>query len=606
MCKSLLVTRLTELNQQLATIAKLQKMEDEYDKNPILCCKICDCQHHILSTGENKKKIPCNINTCKTRKRCTCNKTRKSYKNDEKIKEISNKQTYDDEAIRKDVYITENGQILDTRLENVQDLENINSIRKQITQEKTNNDISAKRDTNHSEKHESVSKKIDNQNTENENEIMRKTNDTVQDKDKSKETEKIITLPDDNDKSVNTEEIRIVAVDKDLSNEKKQKKDLEEKLQNAKQHSTKLKENGEQPISHLKDALQKAEEQLAQAKKETITVTADRDKLLKTISTLKEEMENAVCKNVSLLRECQDLKCKLQIASECETKTCTVVQDEVNLIKSIVKQKEEILQAEIIELKGLIAELTNVTKIQERRICELSIICKKQQCSLRDKSKTIIEKESKIFEMQSLLKSYSCKCTGMQNDIQKLESSLNKESNTCNSLKEELERCKDDYNCMLNIKTKIIEEQDETIKKQKRLLKDSENMAEQAASEFEEIRNELVHEKETCESLRIALITAEVQLNQEYNVECKNCQNLMEEINLLDQQKQKSLIAAKETLRKLCVSVRDYQRELVFERQQCKFLTLKLKEKQEEVEYIKKEFAYKKGPIVRRTSDFLY
>lgn len=32
-------------------------------------------------------------------------------------------------------------------------------------------------------------------------------------------------------------------------------------------------------------------------------------------------MENAVCKNVSLHRECQDLKCKLQIASECETKT---------------------------------------------------------------------------------------------------------------------------------------------------------------------------------------------------------------------------------------------------------------------------------------------
>ncbi|XP_043677565.1 ELKS/Rab6-interacting/CAST family member 1-like [Vespula pensylvanica] len=563
MCNSLLVTRLTELNQQLATIAKLQKMEDEYDKNPILCCKICDCQHHILSTGENKKKIPCNINTCKTRKRCTCNKTRK-------CKFFINIDIINNYLL---LFIT--SLVLDTRLENVQDLEKIHSIRKQITQENMNNDISAKRDTNHSEKHESVSRNIDNQNTENENEIMRKANDTV-------------------------------LIYQDLSNEKKQKKDLEEKLQNAKQHSTKLKENGEQPISYLKDALQKAEEQLAQAKKETITVTADRDKLLKTISTLKEEMENAVCKNVSLHRECQDLKCKLQIASECETKTCTVVQDEVNLIKSIVKQKEEILQAEIIELKGLIAELTNVTKIQERRICELSIICKKQQCSLRDKSKTIIEKESKIFEMQSLLKSYSCKCTGMQNDIQKLESSLNKESNTCNSLKEELERCKDDYNCMLNIKTKIIEEQDETIKKQKRLLKDSENMAEQAASEFEEIRNELVHEKETCESLRIALITAEVQLNQEYNVECKNCQNLMEEINLLDQQKQKSLIAAKETLRKLCVSVRDYQRELVFERQQCKFLTLKLKEKQEEVEYIKKEYAHKKGPIVRRTSDFLY
>lgn len=136
-------------------------------------------------------------------------------------------------------------------------------------------------------------------------------------------------------------------------------------------------------------------------------------------------------------------------------------------------------------------------------------------------------------------------------------------------------------------------------------MQDSENMAQQAASEFEEIRNELVHEKKTCESLRIALLTAEVQLNQKYNVECKNCQNLIGEMNLLDQQKQKALIAAKEALRKLCVSVRDYQRELVFERQRCKFLTLKLKEKEKEIEYIKKEFACEKKSIVSRTSNFL-
>ncbi|XP_046830899.1 ELKS/Rab6-interacting/CAST family member 1-like isoform X3 [Vespa crabro] len=469
--------------------------------------------------------------------------------------------------------------VCNTRLENVQDLEKIKSARKEIIQERI---------INKTDKTEDTSIEV-----------------PVQDNDKSKKPKEIMILSDDNDKDVNTEEIKILQDDNDLSNEKKQKRDLEEKLQNAKQHLTKLKENGEQQISFLKDALQKAEEQLAQAKKETITITADRDRLLQTVSTLKEEINNVIGKNVSLHRECQDLKCKLQTASECETKTCTVVQDEVNLIKSIVKQKEEILQAEIIELKGLIAELTNVTKIQERRICELTNICKKQQCGLRDKSKMIIEKESKIFEIQSLLKSYSCKCTGMQNDIQNLESTLNKESNTCNGLKEELERFKDDYNCMLNIKTKIIEEQDETIKKQKRLLQDSESMAQQAASEFEEIRNELVHEKETCESLRIALITAEVQLNQKYNVECKKCQNLIAEVNLLDQQKQKALIAAKEALRKLCISVRDYQRELVFERQQCKFLTLKLKEKQDEVEYIKKEFAYKKKTIVRRTSDFL-
>lgn len=40
MCKSLLVTRLTELNQQLATIVKLQKMEDECDKSPVLYPKV--------------------------------------------------------------------------------------------------------------------------------------------------------------------------------------------------------------------------------------------------------------------------------------------------------------------------------------------------------------------------------------------------------------------------------------------------------------------------------------------------------------------------------------------------------------------------------------
>ncbi|XP_046830898.1 ERC protein 2-like isoform X2 [Vespa crabro] len=507
MCKSLLATRLTELNQQLATIVKLQKMEDEYDKSSVLYSKLCDCPHHILPTGENKKKISCNINTCKTRKRCTClcqcNKTSKSYKNDEKSKEISSTQSYDDKAVKNNVHDTEIGQVCNTRLENVQDLEKIKSARKEIIQERI---------INKTDKTEDTSIEV-----------------PVQDNDKSKKPKEIMILSDDNDKDVNTEEIKILQDDNDLSNEKKQKRDLEEKLQNAKQHLTKLKENGEQQISFLKDALQKAEEQLAQAKKETITITADRDRLLQTVSTLKEEINNVIGKNVSLHRECQDLKCKLQTASECETKTCTVVQDEVNLIKSIVKQKEEILQAEIIELKGLIAELTNVTKIQERRICELTNICKKQQCGLRDKSKMIIEK----------------------------------------------------------------------------LLQDSESMAQQAASEFEEIRNELVHEKETCESLRIALITAEVQLNQKYNVECKKCQNLIAEVNLLDQQKQKALIAAKEALRKLCISVRDYQRELVFERQQCKFLTLKLKEKQDEVEYIKKEFAYKKKTIVRRTSDFL-
>lgn len=137
------------------------------------------------------------------------------------------------------------------------------------------------------------------------------------------------------------------------------------------------------------------------------------------------------------------------------------------------------------------------------------------------------------------------------------------------------------------------------------LLQESEKMAQQAASEFEEIRNEFVREKETCESLRFALITAEDQINQRNNTNCVNCQNLMMELKILDQQKQNASAAAKEALQKLCNSVQCYQRQLVCEKQKCKFLTSQLKEKQEEVEYIKEEIAHRKKLVIRRTSDFL-
>lgn len=86
------------------------------------------------------------------------------------------------------------GQVLDTRLENVQDLEN------------SNNDICVTRNINYSQKYESFSKDIDCQNTKHENGIICKTNnikDTcaeipVQDNDKSKKSEEIVILPDDN------------------------------------------------------------------------------------------------------------------------------------------------------------------------------------------------------------------------------------------------------------------------------------------------------------------------------------------------------------------------------------------------------------------------
>ncbi|KAK2576705.1 hypothetical protein KPH14_005364 [Odynerus spinipes] len=572
MCKSPLVTRLTELNEQLVTIAKLQKMEDEYDRSPVLYSKLCDCAHHM---GESKKKISCNVKTCKARKRCTClcksNKKKMEFpeKQVEEAEDVTPCiQSQDEIDMKEEACIESTEQMCDTRLADSQNLE------------KSDSDISVTKDTNT---------------------CICKTTNT------DSKLEEVAILPKENihDRNIKSEKC-LGRIQKDLTNEKKQKKDLEEKLQCLqRQHVMKLKEDEEHRISCSRNAHKAVQVQFVQSKKETCTITEDRDKLLQTIYTLKEEMNTISSQNVSLNCQCQDLKCKLQAISESETKSCTVVQDEINHIKCISKQKEEILQAEINELKGLVTELTNVTKIQERRICELTNVCKRQQCSLHKKNKILMERGSQMNEMQCQLNSYRCKCTEMQNEIQNLQSSLNKESDICKHVKEELERYRDDYNCMLNIKTKIIEEQDETIKKQKRLLQDSERMAQQAACEFEEIRNELVHEKETCESLRFALITAETQLNQRHSTQCRNCQSLMAELDLLDQQKQKALAAAKEALQKLCTSARYFQRQLACKKQQCQFLTLKLKEKQQEVENIKEEFAHRKKTIIQRRSDFL-
>lgn len=57
-------------------------------------------------------------------------------------------------------------------------------------------------------------------------------------------------------------------------------------------------------------------------------------------------------------------------------------------------KKEEILSAEKVEFEEMIAELTNVIKIQKKQICELTGICNQHQILMQKKDMCISEKVS--------------------------------------------------------------------------------------------------------------------------------------------------------------------------------------------------------------------
>ncbi|XP_076749040.1 uncharacterized protein LOC143422347 [Xylocopa sonorina] len=116
-------TRLDALNRQLVIISKLQKMEEEYGSYSYTTCKKCNvynnhdkcchCIHRIISLKEQcnkfhctdeclsyenkKKKILCNLDTCKTRRKVD------SYKN----AQLTEAQTYlkNDAQISTSTYI---------------------------------------------------------------------------------------------------------------------------------------------------------------------------------------------------------------------------------------------------------------------------------------------------------------------------------------------------------------------------------------------------------------------------------------------------------------------------------------------------------------------
>ena len=138
-------------------------------------------------------------------------------------------------------------------------------------------------------------------------------------------------------------------------------------------------------------------------------------------------------------------------------------------MKSAVKQKEIALASEKSELKETIGDLTNFVKMQKKRICELTSICTKQRNLLRDKENCLSKKIVELSAAEEKIQSENCKCSKMKEEIEKLTCRLNEEIVIRNNLQAQLDERKDNCNCELQIKNKIIADQAETIKKLKKV-----------------------------------------------------------------------------------------------------------------------------------------
>ncbi|XP_033198045.1 uncharacterized protein LOC117160991 isoform X1 [Bombus vancouverensis nearcticus] len=302
-----------------------------------------------------------------------------------------------------------------------------------------------------------------------------------------------------------------------------------------------------------------------------------------TTACKKQQVIEVAHKNTDLLQERDNLKSKLQSLSEDESKRCEEVKKEVNRMKHAVKEKENALNRERAEFMDMILELTNVINIQKRRICEVSGICNSQLHSIHERNEELSQKNIEISEMKNMLQSSNSTFKEMEEKIDHLQYCLCEETTTCNQLKQELETFKENHLSELRIKDKIIEEQNKTISKQKKLLHDSEVMVQQVASEFNELKDELNKERTKNESLQITLNENDTKLNKIYLSQCEKCRTLIVEIDYLKKEKQKAIALAKFAYQKLHQSVKEYKKRLICEKQQHRYMALIIEEREHEI-----------------------
>ncbi|OAD54755.1 hypothetical protein WN48_05953, partial [Eufriesea mexicana] len=175
----------------------------------------------------------------------------------------------------------------------------------------------------------------------------------------------------------------------------------------------------------------------------------------------------------------------------------------------------------------------------------------------------------------------------MKEKVEDLENCLCEEKKTCNCLKQKLETHEENHLSELRIKEKIIEEQNKTILKQKKLLHESEGMVQQVASEFNQLKDELHKEKQRNEFLQITLDKTDNKLNKVS--QCEKCKTLLAKIDYLKGEKQKAIIIAKFAYQALHQSTREYKKKLICERQQHRYMALIIEKKDHEIRCLRNQ-----------------
>ncbi|XP_050471128.1 GRIP and coiled-coil domain-containing protein-like isoform X3 [Bombus huntii] len=519
-------TRLDALNRQLLIISKLQKMDGECSVYPTTACKKCNvynniakyyhCAHKILSSKDQcsrfdcteecishdsiKKRIPCNVITCKTRKKL---RFYKKVPSTEVHTDLKDEVNIMNDAIGKELKEPEKQSKSDQ-------VDLTSQFYKMCTQDKI----------------------IDT--------YEEKSEQTIPTKDNFR-TELNINSLDSNyvQNEATKQETFQIEIDESISNE----------------------------LGKIDSIIE--------------DICAKDKKIFERIQ--KQQVIEVAHKNTDLLQERDNLKSKLQSLSEDESKRCEEVKKEVNRMKHAVKEKENALNRERAEFMDMILELTNVINIQKRRICEVSGICNSQLHSIHERNEELSQKNIEISEMKNMLQSSNSTFKEMEEKIDHLQYCLCKETTTCNQLKQELETFKENHLSELRIKDKIIEEQNKTISKQKKLLHDSEVMVQQVASEFNELKDELNKEKTKNESLQITLNENDTKLSKIYLSQCEKCRTLIVEIDYLKKEKQKAIALAKFAYQKLHQSVKEYKKRLICEKQQHRYMALIIEEREHEI-----------------------
>ncbi|XP_076393145.1 uncharacterized protein LOC105663271 isoform X1 [Megachile rotundata] len=638
-------TRLDSLNQQLMVISKLQKMEEECNICPVATCKKCSlfnvgkvyqCAHRLLCLKEqcnkyndkcilhsdSNRKILCNARTCKTRKKLiVCRDTKLA----EGILIISCNKYY----ILIQSFLT-----VQTNLQNdIQVSRSINTINQdhlqmQETANKSNQInlnsqlyktyVSDKVVNTHEEKSEQTIPTKDNfhmeTSTNNSNvnimqiAVLGKEKSKVEaERDVTEETDKlqeiystIETVQYRNLPSVNDKEI-FERIQKDLLNEKTRNKELEKKLK-ALTCSLKCLED-KQRAACLKDSVETMDQETQLAVRESRARTnlikgqqaielikgTREEELWNEIARLQQQTIEVAHANTVLSQERDSLRVQLQSFSEVEAKRCEEVEQELNRMKHAAEEKEDALNTEKTELRNMITELTNVIKIQKRRICEVTCVCNNQQHALQQKDKELHEKSSELSEVTQMLESSNESVNKLQEEVEELKYCLCEERKTCECLREEVQTLTENHSSDMRIKEKIIEEQNKTISKQKKLLHDSEEMAQLVACEFDQLKEQMHEEKQRNKSLQLTLDKTESKLSKVYQSQCEQCRKLVNEIDYLKKEKQRALTVARFAYEKLRQSFKQYQTKLAYERQQYRYLESIVNKKEQEIEYLKSQ-----------------